>query len=128
MAEEIQKGDFVKYKIHADDDTGNSTNEILDEGEGQILGIESNGNLRLDNETGLLALPEECEKIKPKVRGNWVVHCDIECPKCGHDNDLMDEDEWWDISQIGENKELEKPEEITCRKCGFEMLLTGTDY
>ncbi len=71
---------------------------------------------------------ETPENIDPNVRGNWVVHCDIECPKCGHDNDLMDEDEWWVISNIGENKDLSTPEKLTCKKCKFEMLLTGTDY
>lgn len=127
MADKFEKGDFIRYKIHAVDEKGNDINEILAEGESQILDIQRNGNLILSN-TDLIALPEECEKIKPKVRGNWRVHCDIECPKCGKDNDLMDEDEWWTISEIGENKELEKLEEIRCRKCGFEMLLEGTDY
>lgn len=66
--------------------------------------------------------------VKPEVRGNWVVSCDIECPKCGHYNDLMDIDEWWTISNIGENKDLDKPEEFKCSKCGFDMLIEGTDY
>lgn len=68
------------------------------------------------------------EKGDLEVRGNWVVSCNIECPKCGHDNDLMDEDEWWAISHIGETKDLQFSVEITCKKCKFEMLLTGTDY
>lgn len=124
----LEKGDFVKYRIMVDDDNGNPTNEILEEGEAQILDVYSKGTLKLDTESGLAAWPNECEKIKPKVRGNWVVHCDIECPKCGHDNDLMDEDEWWVISNPGESKDLDNPEVFTCRKCKFEMLLTGTDY
>jgi hypothetical protein len=122
----LEKGDFVKYRIMACDENGNRTNELLEEGEAQILEID--GTITLDNASGLIALPEECEKIKPKVRGNWVVSCDIECPKCGHDNDLMDIDEWWSISNIGENKELSSPENFKCNKCGFEMLITGTDY
>lgn len=125
---QLEKGDFVKYRIMADDEHGNPTNEILEEGEAQILDIYSKGTLVLDTESGLAAWPHECEKIKPKVRGNWVVHCDIECPKCGHDNDLMDVDEWYLLSKPGENKEFDKPEEFKCQKCGFEMLIEGTDY
>lgn len=68
------------------------------------------------------------EDINPEVRGNWVVRCDIECPKCLHDNDLMDQDEWWVISGIGQNIDLDAPEKIKCKGCGFEMILTGTDY
>jgi hypothetical protein len=40
----------------------------------------------------------------------------------------MDEDEWWTISNIGENKDLQKPENFRCKKCNFEMLITGTDF
>lgn len=124
---QLEKGDFVKYRIMADDENGKATDDVLEEGEAQILDIQRNGSFIL-SDTELIALPEECEKIKPKVRGNWVVSCDIECPKCGHTNELMDEDEWWAISNIGENKDLDKPESISCKKCKFEMLLTGTDY
>lgn len=124
----VEKGDFVKYKIMADGEDGKPTDEILEEGEAQILEIQRNGSFILSNESGLIAQPGECEKIKPSVRGNWVVSCDIECPKCGYDNDLMDLDEWWAISKMGENKDLTAPEQITCKKCKFEMLLTGTDY
>jgi hypothetical protein len=124
----LEKGDFVKYKIMASDEDGKPTNEILEDGEAQILDIQKNGNLMLSNGSGLIALPEECQKIKPKVRGNWNVSCDIECPKCGHDNDLMDIDEWYLLSKPGENKEFNKPEEFSCKKCGFEMLIEGTDY
>lgn len=124
---QLEKGDFVKYRIMADNEDGNSTGNVLEEGEAQILSIQKNGSFVL-SDTELIALPGECEKIKPKVRGNWVVHCDIECPKCGHDNDLMDIDEWYLLSKPGENKEFDKPEEFKCQKCGFEMLIEGTDY
>lgn len=125
---QLEKGDFVKYRIMADDEDGNPTDKVLEEGEAQILDIQRNGSLVLSNGSGLIALPNEVEKIKPKVRGNWVVSCDIECPKCGHDNDLMDEDEWYLLSQPGENKDFDKPEEFECKKCGFEMLIEGTGY
>lgn len=124
----LEKGDFVKYKIMADDENGNPTNEVLDEGEAQILSVQRNGSFVLNNATGLIALPNEVEPIKPKVRGNWNVSCDIECPKCGHDNDLMDIDEWYILSRPAENKDFDKPEEFKCEKCGFEMLIEGTDY
>lgn len=124
----LEKGDFVKYKIMADDENGNPTNEVLEEGEAQILSVQRNGSFVLSNGSGLIALPNEVEKIKPKVRGNWSVSCDIECPKCGHDNDLMDIDEWHLLSKPAENKDFDKPEEFQCEKCGFEMLIEGTDY
>lgn len=125
---DFEKGDFVKYKIMADDENGNTTDEVLEEGEAQIMDVQINGSLVLNNGSGLIALPEECEKITPKVRGNWNLSCDIECPRCGHDNDLMDVDEWYLLSMPGENKEFDRPEEFRCEKCGFEMLIEGTDY
>lgn len=63
MTNKFQIGDLVRYRIFSSDNYGNSTNEVLDEGEAEILRIELNGNLMLSNPTGLLALPEECEKI-----------------------------------------------------------------
>jgi hypothetical protein len=122
----IEKGDFVKYKIIDEPPDGDGS--VIEEGEAQVLRIQSNGYFVIDSPSGLIAKPSECEKVMPKVEGNWRVSCDIECPKCGHYNDLMDLDEWWYIAQICENKTLKTPEEITCKKCKFEMLLTGTYY
>lgn len=123
----LEKGDFVHYKIMVDDVDGKPTNEILHEGEGQITGFYHNGNLKIDG-LNVIARPGECEKIKAKVRGNWIVQCDITCPKCLHEHDLMDMDEWYELSKPGETKDFSDPVEYKCEACGFEMELTGTDY
>jgi hypothetical protein len=75
----FKEGDWVKYKIMCNDEYGNKTDEVLEEGETEVLGIEKNGNIQLDTGSGLLALPEECEKISPKYKvsdfvekGNYV--------------------------------------------------------
>ena len=128
MSDKFEKWDFVKFKIFAADEDGSRTDEVLDEGEAQIVEITVNGSLILDNATGLIALAEECEKIRPKVKGRWEISCDIECPKCGHNNDFMDIDEWFTMSQPGETKTFSKSEEFSCRKCGFQMLIEGVEY
>lgn len=64
------------------------------------------------------------------ARINWQVEAKVECPKCMHDNDFMEVDEWWCFSQIGETKDFNENMcvDITCSGCGEKIKVTGSDY
>lgn len=70
MNKDFTIGDLVKYRIYASDEAGNKTSEVLAEGEGEIEDILSNGNLILDKEDYLIALPDECEKV---MMAKWKI-------------------------------------------------------
>ena len=66
---------------------------------------------------------------KEPVRVSWYIQGTIECPFCYHENDFMDVDEYWEYSQIGENKELFfAPVEVTCNSCNNSYIVNGSDY
>lgn len=65
MSEKFKIGDWVKYKIIDRVDAGGD-GSITEEGESEIIGITESGGIEIDSESGLIALPSECEKISPK--------------------------------------------------------------
>lgn len=68
------------------------------------------------------------EKTK-EVRVQWSISADIECPHCGHDNDFMTIDDYYEFSKVGENKkQFIRPVEFTCEKCREEFLVNGSDF
>lgn len=65
----------------------------------------------------------------PPVRVQWHISATMECPHCEHDNDFMQEDEWWCYSSPGENKEkFFAPIQIVCENCKKEFTANGSDY
>lgn len=62
------------------------------------------------------------------ARVSWYISADVECPHCEHENDFMANDEWWTNCQIGENKDFDYPQEMTCDECGKEFEVNGSDY
>lgn len=59
---------------------------------------------------------------------NWTVRGDVECPHCGHDNEFMDQDEWYEYCEIGETKDFDEPYEMGCEKCGHDFIVTKSQY
>jgi hypothetical protein len=74
MKNKFKAGDVVKYKIHVDDSFGKPTDEIIEEGEAEIIKVQRSGGLILNNNSGLIALPEECELVKPI---KWHIKMDL---------------------------------------------------
>lgn len=62
------------------------------------------------------------------TRIDWHVTAYAECPHCKYDNDFMDEDEYWHICNIAENKEFDEPYVMNCMKCEKDFEVTGSDY
>lgn len=58
----------------------------------------------------------------------WNVSGDVECPHCGHDNDFMNEDEWYGLCKVGESKKFNPPIIITCSKCKYEIAITESVF
>jgi predicted nucleic-acid-binding Zn-ribbon protein len=67
-------------------------------------------------------------KVEARVR--WSMSADIECPKCGHDNDFTDEDDYHEMCEPFANEDFSEREEftVTCKNCKTEITVTGSDY
>lgn len=63
------------------------------------------------------------------ARVSWSISADVECPHCGDYNDFMEMDEWHVYTQPCENKDkFFRPVEWTCRGCGKDFIINGSDY
>lgn len=63
-------------------------------------------------------------------RINWNITADVECPSCLYENDFMEEDDWYDWCEPGENVKHFGPylPTIVCHNCGEKFEVTGSDY
>jgi phage FluMu protein Com len=81
-------------------------------------------NTSINHENG-----NDANRLLAAVRVQWYVSADIECPHCEHVNDFTTVDEWWNFTEIAENKtEFHYPIEFTCEECKKEFTVNGSDY
>jgi len=61
-------------------------------------------------------------KTKVNPVACWSFSLDIECPKCGHDLDLVENDDFWDGRPNSFNILHSKDEDIICPECDHEFV------
>jgi predicted RNA-binding Zn-ribbon protein involved in translation (DUF1610 family) len=61
-----------------------------------------------------------------KITATWNISLNCDCPKCGHEFDMLDDVEFFDGNniQVGEHETSRTTDmEASCPKCGHDFLV-----